>query len=87
LFNSIAYKDGGLKTIIVVPTNVLLDQWFIEVIEKLHVPRDKIGVFYGKEKDKLENKDIIIYVINSARKYLKAHFEQYFKENDLFFNC
>ena len=84
LFNSIAYKDGGLKTIIVVPTNVLLDQWFIEVIEKLHVPRDKIGVFYGKEKDKLENKDIIIYVINSARKYLKAHFEQYFKENDLF---
>jgi len=84
LFNSIAYKDGGLKTIIIVPTSVLLDQWLIEIIEKLHVPRERIGVFYGKEKDDLENKVIIIYVVNSARKYLKIHFEQYFKGNDLF---
>ena len=84
LFNSIAYKDGGLKTIIVVPTSVLLDQWLIEVIEKLHVSRERIGVFYGKEKDDLKGKDIIIYVVNSARKYLKTHFEQYFRGNDIF---
>ncbi|GAI42776.1 unnamed protein product [marine sediment metagenome] len=35
LYNSTAYKDGVLKTIIVVPTSALLDQWLVSLMEKL----------------------------------------------------
>jgi len=84
LFNSEAYKDGGLKILIVVPTIVLLDQWLIDILDKLHIPKEKVGVFYGKEKDKIEDKDILLYVINSARNYLLKHYEKSLKGNDLF---
>ena len=84
LFNSEAYKDGGLRVIIIVPTTVLLDQWLIETMDKLHIPRRNIGVFYGKEKENVEDKNIVIYVINSARKHLKDHHERFFKHDDLF---
>lgn len=84
LFNSEAYREGGLKVVIIVPTTVLLDQWLIEVMDKLHIPRENIGVFYGKEKEDLENKDILIYVINSARIHLKEHYERFLKHYDLF---
>lgn len=85
LINSDAYKDGGLSIIIIVPTNVLLEQWLFEISDKLHIPRDKIGVFYGKQKEDLSKKAIIIYVVNSARVYLQGHFEAYFKLKDIFF--
>jgi len=84
LFNSEAYRDGGLKVIIIVPTTVLLDQWLIETMDKLHIPRKNIGVFYGKEKENVEDKNILIYVINSARRHLKDHYERFFKHDDLF---
>ena len=84
LFNFEAYKDGGLRVIIIVPTTVLLDQWLIETMDKLHISRKNIGVFYGKEKEKVEEKNILIYVINSARRYLKNHYEKFFKHDDLF---
>ena len=84
LFNSEAYEDGGLKVIIIVPTTVLLDQWLIETMDKLHIPRKNIGIFCGKEKEEVENKDILIYVINSAREHLKNHYEKFFKGDDLF---
>lgn len=84
LFNSEAYRDGGLRVVIVVPTAVLLDQWLIEAIDKLHIPRENIGVFYGKEKEDLKNKRILIYVVNSARKNLKEHYKAFFKPDDLF---
>jgi len=85
LFNSEAYKDGGLRIIIIVPTTVLLDQWLIETMDKLHIPRKNIGVFYGKEKGNVEDKNILIYVINSARRHLKEHYERFFKyDDDLF---
>ena len=83
LFNSEAYKDGGLRIIIIVPTTVLLDQWLIETMDKLHIPRKNIGVFYGKEKENVEDKNILIYVINSARRHLKEHYEN-FRHDDLF---
>jgi superfamily II DNA or RNA helicase len=84
LFNSEAYRDGGLRTIIVVPTTILLDQWLIEIMDKLHIPREKIGVFYGKEKENIKGKFLVIYVINSAREYLKKHYERFYKGNDIF---
>jgi len=84
LFNSEAYKDGGLRVIIVIPTTVLLDQWLIETMDKLHIPRKNIGVFYGKEKEDVEDKNMLIYVIDSARRHLKDHYERFFKQDDLF---
>ena len=84
LFNSFAYRDGGLRVIIVVPTTVLLDQWLIEVMDKLHIPRNDIGVFYGKEKEDLSDKKILIYVINSAREHISNHYKIFFKHDDLF---
>jgi superfamily II DNA or RNA helicase len=84
LYKSEAYKDNGLRTVIVVPTTVLLDQWLIELMDKLNLPRDKIAVFYGKEKDPIEDKKVLIYVVNSARKYLKEHSETYFAKDDVF---
>lgn len=84
LFNSEAYKDGGLRVIIIVPTTVLLDQWLIETMDKLHIPRENIAIFYGKEKENVEDKNILIYVINSARRHLKEHYESFLKHDDLF---
>lgn len=84
LFNSEAYKDGGLRTIIIVPTIVLLDQWLIEIMEKLHITKENICIFYGKEKEDIGDKKIIIYVVNSARIYLKSHYEKFLKHEDLF---
>lgn len=84
LFNSFSYIDGGLRVIIVVPTTVLLDQWYAELTDKLHISIDEIGLFYGKKKKLLKNKKIIIYVVNSARIHLREHYERFFKGNDLF---
>ncbi len=53
-------------------------------MDKLHIPRKNIGVFYGKEKENVEDKNILIYVINSARRHLKEHYERFFKHDDLF---
>ncbi len=84
LFNSEAYREGSLRVIIIVPTTVLLDQWLIEAMDKLHIPRKKIGIFCGKEKENVRDKNILIYVVNSARRHLKEHYEKYFKHEDLF---
>lgn len=82
LYNSAAYKDGGLKTIIVVPTSALLDQWLVGLVNKLHIPREDIGIFYGQKKEELDRKRVFLYVINSARDYITAHYQNYFTHND-----
>jgi len=84
LYNSAAYKDGGLKTVIVVPTSALLDQWLVGLLDRMNIPREKIGVFYGKEKESLTDKTFILYVINSARRYIEEHAKTYFKGYDTF---
>lgn len=71
LKNKEIYSNGGLKIVIVVPTTAVLDQWYGEVIERLSVPKRDIGLFYGEQKDDIRDKEIIICVINSARKHLK----------------
>ena len=73
LYNSAAYKEGGLKTIIIVPTFPLLDQWLMGLLDKLNIPRGKIALFYGKEKEPLEGKTFILYIINSAREHIEKH--------------
>lgn len=84
LAKSVAYKDGGLKTVIIAPTTVLLDQWLLALMDKLNVPRDEIAVYYGKEKDLIENKKIVIYVVNSARTALAEHYKAHFHRDEIF---
>lgn len=67
-----SYKDN-LKVIIVVPTTALLDQWFDVLTSNLSVPEDKIALFCGRTKEEVKDKDIIIYVVNSAREHLQKH--------------
>lgn len=50
------------RTLIVVPTIVLLKQWVDELI-KNGIPENKIGTYYGENK---EIKEITVSVINSA---------------------
>lgn len=79
-----AYSEGGLVVFIVAPTTVLLDQWLFVLVDKLNVPRDEIGVFYGKKKESAKGKKVLIYVVNSARDHIKEHYETYFKGDDVF---
>ena len=84
LYNSEAYKNNGLRSIIIVPTMVLLDQWLFNILDKLNIPRNEIAVYYGKGKDQVQNRKIIIYVINSARDHLTKHIKTYFPKDDTF---
>ena len=84
LVKSEAYRDGGLKTVIIAPTTVLLDQWLVALMDKLNITRDEIAVFYGKEKDLIENKKIVIYVVNSARTALAEHYNAHFRYDEVF---
>lgn len=61
------------KTLIVVPTTALLDQWAVSLVEDLGIPEDQIGTFSGIDKSS-SLKPVNIFVINTARKisdYLK----------------
>lgn len=84
LYKSTAYKDGGLKTIIIVPTSALLDQWLISLMDKLNIPRKKIALFYGHEKESLSDPIVLLYIVNSAREYISEHFKNYFSDSDTF---
>lgn len=84
LYGSEAYTDGGLAVFVVTPTTVLLDQWLFALMDKLNVPREDIGIFYGKKKEYPKDKKVLIYVVNSARDHIKEHYETYFKGKDIF---
>ncbi|RKY88425.1 hypothetical protein DRQ09_02900 [candidate division KSB1 bacterium] len=84
LYRSVAYREGGIKTIIIVPTSALLDQWLISLMDKLNIPRRKIAVFYGKEKEFIYEKVFILYIVNTAIKYIEEHAQNYFKNDDTF---
>lgn len=76
------YSGENFKTVVVVPTTALLDQWFEEIKDVLNVPEEEIGTFYGGNKDEITKHRIMLYVINSARKYLPKHLEDI--EDDVF---
>ena len=54
------------------------------LLDKLNIPRGKIALFYGKEKEPLEGKTFILYIINSAREHIEKHAQTYFKNDDTF---
>jgi superfamily II DNA or RNA helicase len=70
------YQDQPFTVITVVPNTALLDQWYEEYVENLNLPEDRVGVFYGEEKNDITDHDVIIYVLNSARMYLSEHLDE-----------
>lgn len=68
------YSDG--KSIIIVPTIALLDQWVVSLLEDLNVPESEIACFSGEGKAPNLNR-VNVFVINTARKVV-----QYIKEKD-----
>ncbi|MFO7943548.1 MAG: DEAD/DEAH box helicase family protein [Anaerolineales bacterium] len=54
------YPEGNLKTIIVVPTTALLDQWYGTILSHLNIPKNEIGTYYGEAKDDLSQKQVML---------------------------
>lgn len=76
------YNGKELRTIIVVPTTALLDQWLEELTDTLNIPRKEIGTYYAESKDELLKNKVFLYVINSAREHLVDHLKR--NNDDLF---
>jgi superfamily II DNA or RNA helicase len=57
-------QEMRTSTIIIVPTIVLMEQWRDEILKQLDIPKDKVGLYYGEEKN---FQPITIAVINSVR--------------------
>ena len=58
----------NLHVTIIVPTIVLLEQWFDNLVQKLQISPDEIGLRGGGYSDTFRNKKIFVIVINSAVK-------------------
>jgi len=76
------YSDNNLKIIVIVPSTALLEQWEQEFKDNLNLSEEHLGVFYGDSKDDIQEKNLMIYVINSASKYLSEHLSKI--NSDLF---
>lgn len=76
------YQSGGLKTVVVVPTTALLDQWEDEFLNTLNAPQEQVGTYYGESKDNIEDHSVMLYVLNSARENLQSHLSDL--EEDVF---
>lgn len=57
-----------LHVTIIVPTIVLLEQWYENLIQKLQISPEEIGLKGGGYSDNFQNKRVLIVVINSAIK-------------------
>ena len=55
------------KSIIIVPTTALMDQWVVSLQEDLNVPESEIACFSGEDKAASLNR-VNVFVINTARK-------------------
>ena len=60
-------KYDNIHFVIIVPTEALLDQWYIGLIDDMGTNENNISCFSGKEKPKKANL-INIIIINTARK-------------------
>ena len=60
-----------LRVAIVVPTVVLMHQWYDELIDKGNLPRYTIGRLGGGYKDQFKDRRILIAVLASAHKQLE----------------
>lgn len=61
-------EDDETRASVVVPTRVLLDQWYDELTGTLGLPEGWVGRRSGEYKDRFtDGRRVMIYVINSAR--------------------
>ena len=67
-----AIEKLRLKTLIVTPTIEMLNQWKQMLIHWLCIPEDKIGLYYGNEK---QIRDITIITFQSGHRKISAEVE------------
>lgn len=61
-------EDAAVRASIVVPTRVLLDQWYRELTDTLGLSTAWVGRRSGEHRDSFrEGRRVMIYVVNSAR--------------------
>ena len=61
-------EDAENRVSVVVPTRVLLDQWFRELVGTLGLPEAWVGRRSGDHKDSFgDGRRVMVYVVNSAR--------------------
>lgn len=70
IFGIYEILELSVRTAIIVPTEVLAEQWEYE-LSKVKI---EAGLYYGREKN---IKDITIFIINSAAKWLPQHPEYF----------
>lgn len=58
--------DPDRVATVVVPTNVLMQQWLTELVSKLNVPVDEIGWAGGGHKDDFDDCRVLVSIVNSA---------------------
>lgn len=64
-------KEQNLHVAIIVPTIVLMHQWYDEIVEKGNIPESYIGRLGGGYKEDFsEGKRIVIGVLASAKKFI-----------------
>jgi len=68
------YYSHGKNILVVVPTEVLMNQWREKIIKHTNIPRYDIGLLYAKEK---RFKRVTIAIINTAVKYIDVIKEKY----------
>jgi superfamily II DNA or RNA helicase len=61
-------ENDDLHVTIIVPTIVLLEQWFDNLVKKLRISPSEIGLRGGGHTDSFNDKKVLISVINSAIK-------------------
>lgn len=68
IMESLKQEFDNLNVTIIVPTIVLQEQWYENLVEKLQISSKDIGRRGGDYKDDFEGNDVLITVINSAIK-------------------
>lgn len=62
--------DPELRVVIVVPTIVLMNQWYTEIVERSNLPREFVGRLGGGHQDDLSTRRVLICVLPSASQKL-----------------
>jgi len=64
---AISAEAPGTKFAVVVPTIALAEQWVAAVSERTTLPAARVGMVGGEHSDSLSRKDLVVYVLASAR--------------------
>ncbi|MGB9863614.1 MAG: DEAD/DEAH box helicase [Candidatus Saccharicenans sp.] len=63
-------EERNLRVAIIVPTIILMEQWYKEILEKGNIPPKFVGRLGGRYQDNFTDKRIIVAVLASASKKL-----------------